>query len=740
MSETSTTPATEHSSQEEQLLAALQQYWGYSSFRPLQQDAAQSILSGQDTLVVLPTGAGKSLCFQAPAACLPGTAIVVSPLISLMKDQVDALQTCGLSAAVLNSTLTPAEQRETIAALRSGELKLLYVSPERLTQPEFLKLLESVNVSMFAIDEAHCVSQWGHDFRPHYRQLSLLRERFPKIGVHALTATATQRVRDDIQAQLHLRKPRVLVGSFDRPNLNYHVSRKGDLQERIEEILDRHQGESGIIYCITRADVERWADVLRENGHRARPYHAGLSDEVRQKNQEDFIRDKVDVIVATVAFGMGIDKSNVRFVIHAGMPQSLEHYQQESGRAGRDGLTSDCYLFFGGDDFRKWKQIFSNQSPEVHRVSSRSLQAISDFCEGIDCRHRLLVRHFGQDLEQDCGSFCDVCRDNRPVLPDSLVIAQKILSSVYRQEQRFGAEYTMLVLHGSKDARILQNGHDQLSTWGLLKNHDREQILGWIGQLIQQGFLVRTGDLNILELTDSGRELLKGRQTPRLLGMPAGTRKKAVSTKSDDPEAWAGVDRGLFELLREMRNDLAQERGVPSYLIVNDATLRALATSRPASTETLLLTPGIGQKKAEDFGERILELIQSYCATNDVPLEPAQGGRVAQHREAKPTGPAQAAFPLFASDVSINSVMDLLKKSRSTVLGYLSQYLETAPSPNLRNWVSAETEQEIRDAIEQVGSDRLKPIYFHLKEQVDYETIRLVVACLRNPSYRSEAG
>jgi len=724
----------------DRLLPALRQYWGYTEYRPLQQEAMQLILNGIDSVVVLPTGGGKSLCYQTPAICMEGTAVVVSPLISLMKDQVDAALGCGIPTALLNSTQSPAEQRATIGDLRDGRFKLLYVSPERLVQGEFLRLLESVRISFFAIDEAHCVSQWGHDFRPHYRQLKTLRERFPALGVHAFTATATEHVREDIQTQLNLRSPQVLVGSFDRPNLNYHIQRKGKMEQRLTEVLKRHQGESGIVYCITRAEVDKWSQALQFTGHRVRPYHAGLSDETRRKNQDAFIRDEVNVIVATVAFGMGIDKSNVRFVAHAGMPQSLEHYQQESGRAGRDGLTSDCYLFFGGDDLRKWQQIFSDQPPEVRRISLRSLHAMTDFCEGIDCRHRLIVRHFGQDLDHDCGSLCDVCRENRPEMPDAMVISQKILSSIFRQGQCFGADYTTRVLKGSLDQQILENRHDQLSTWGLLKQHDKGLILSWIGQLAQQGFLCRTGDQNVLQITEAGGDLLKGKAQPRLLGPAQGVGKKEAVSTQDDPQKWIGVDRGLFERLRQARTGIASERGVPSYLVFSDATLRALASQRPDSLDRLLLVPGIGQKKADDFGNIILRIIREYCDEHDLPLAPQTAGKAAPREPVTPTGPAMAAFPMFDGGVSVESVMDLLGKARTTVMGYLAQYLEVSPKANLSHWIDSELEQRVRDAIAIAGDERLKPIYVHLKEAVDYDTIRLVLAVHRNPNLKTDSS
>ncbi|REJ96317.1 MAG: ATP-dependent DNA helicase RecQ, partial [Planctomycetota bacterium] len=365
---------------------ALHEYWGYDSFRPLQEAAMRAVLAGRDSLVVLPTGGGKSLCYQAPAVCLDGTAIVVSPLISLMKDQVDALQACGIPAAFLNSTLTADEKWQVKSDLVEGRLKLLYVAPEGLSLAGLVDVLEDVNVSFFAIDEAHCVSMWGHDFRPHYRELSVLRDRFPNLGVHAYTATATQRVRDDIVTQLKLNRPETLVGSFDRPNLTYRVAPRSDLTRQVTEVLDRHPNESGIVYCITRKDVDALHAELSALGYKSAPYHAGMSDQQRQANQDAFIEDRVHTIVATIAFGMGINKPNVRCVVHAGMPKSLENYQQESGRAGRDGLEAECCLIHSGQDLRTWEFLISKQPEEGQQVALRSLQRMADYCAGVTCR------------------------------------------------------------------------------------------------------------------------------------------------------------------------------------------------------------------------------------------------------------------------------------------------------------------------------------------------------------------
>src|SRR5712691_1451270 len=494
------------------LREVLQRYWGYDGFLPLQERAMQCGLDGRDSLVVMPTGGGKSLCYQAPAMILPGLAVVVSPLISLMKDQVDALQTCGIPAAFINSSLTDSERRRVADEILGGRVKLLYMSPERLVQDRTIEFLKRQTVSLFAIDEAHCISEWGHYFRTEYRELKLLRPNFPNVGIHAYTATATERVRQDIAKSLGLREPDVVVGSFDRPNLIYKGDRGLGGMTQVREVLDRHARESGIIYCTTRKDVDNLHRELTARGLKSLPYHAGLPDDERRRSQEAFIEERVDIIVATVAFGMGIDKSNVRFVLHYGMPKSLENYQQESGRAGRDGLEAECCLLYSGQEFVRWRATLDELPPGPAREAAfRSLEAISKFCTGAVCRHRALVNYFGQDLPAEqaasCGA-CDVCLGQVDLVPDAMILGQKILSSVMRQEQRFGSDYTMLVLKGSKDQRILQNGHDRLSTYGLLASENQKAIRDWIEQLVGQGFLKKDGEFHDLKITPRGWELL----------------------------------------------------------------------------------------------------------------------------------------------------------------------------------------------------------------------------------------
>lgn len=601
------------------LLHALKQYWGYDRLRPLQREAMECVRQSRDSLVVLPTGGGKSLCFQAPAVCQKKLAIVVSPLISLMKDQVDTLIGCGVPAACVNSTQSPSERRDVARRIQSGQLRLLYVSPERLLTDRMLEFLSDVPLAFFAIDEGHCISSWGHDFRPEYRGLRLLRERFPDLAIHVYTATASQQVRDDMIQQLGLRDPCVLVGSFDRPNLTYRVQPRARLQKQLESVIERHKGESGVIYCISRAEVDRTAVALQEQGIRALPYHAGLEDEQRRRNQESFIEDRADVIVATVAFGMGIDKPDVRFVIHAGMPKSLENYQQESGRAGRDGLAADCWLFYSPGDILTWKSMINHDDPHAQQGALDSLYGIARFCSSVTCRHRAIVEYFGQTLEKETCGACDVCLGELNTVSDALTIGQKIISCVLRLRERYGADYTSLVLSGSEDQRIKQQGHEQLSTWGLLKTHDRRQVRDWIEQMVGQGLLAKVGEYGVLQTTDEGRMVLRGELVPRLLEPTRRDRRAGGATRRSDSQGddWSGVDRRLFETLRNLRRDEAQERAVPAYVVFGDATLRELARHRPRSLEEFRQIKGVGDKKCQDYGSLFLTAIEDYIRGAD---------------------------------------------------------------------------------------------------------------------------
>ena len=711
----------------------LRKYWGFDSFLPLQAEAMDCVLQGRDSVVVLPTGGGKSLCFQAPAMCLDGVAVVVSPLIALMKDQVDGLRNCGVPAAFANSTLSAAERRRVAEDVRAGRVRLLYLAPERLLTDGTLEFLTAARVSLVAIDEAHCISSWGHDFRPEYRGLGVLKDAFPNVGIHAYTATASEKVRQDIAQQLRLTDPEFLVGSFDRPNLTYKVQRRADRLKQICEVLDRHPGESGIIYAIARRDVDQTAAALAELGYRVLPYHAGMTGADRRRNQEAFVEEQVDTIIATVAFGMGIDKSNVRYVIHAGMPKSLEHYQQESGRAGRDGLEAECCLFYSGQDYGIWKRVVEDSEPGARDGALRSLSAMMSFCTGVECRHRAIVGYFGQQLAGDSCGACDVCLGQLDLVDDPLIVGQKILSCVLRLQQRFGGDYTAKVLHGSEEQRILQQGHNQLSTWGLLAEESLRAIRDWIEQLVSQDFLAKVGEYNVLNVTPEGRRLLRGEVTPRLL-RPAKTAKVTAAKAAAD--SWEGVDRGLFDELKRLRHETAAAQNVPAYIVFGDATLRDMARRRPSTSEGFRHVKGVGEKKLADHGQAFVERITAYCYANQVPMdvEPGPIAEAPQRPRRVKSGPSAAAtraFPFFRQGHSIQQVAEQMKRATSTVFGYLAEFIRhekiTDPSP----WVDAATVQRVAEAARRVGTERLKPIFETLGGQISYEQIRIVVLCLK---------
>jgi ATP-dependent DNA helicase RecQ len=594
----------------------LAKWWGFDQLRPLQSEAIHAALDGRDSLVVMPTGGGKSLCYQLPPLVGESTDVVVSPLVALMKDQVDALEAIGYPAAAIHSGLSQDERLQVRDRLAAGELRLLFTAPERLVNTGLLDLLAQVGVKRFSIDEAHCISQWGHDFRPEYRQLALLRDRFPMASLHAFTATATPRVRDDIAAQLQLRSPDVLVGTFDRPNLCYRVVPRTDRIQQTLEILGRHAGEASIVYCISRKETERLAARLAAEGILARPYHAGLDPKERHKTQEAFARETIDVVVATVAFGMGIDRSDVRLVLHTSLPKSLEAYQQETGRAGRDGLAAECVLLYSSADVFSWESLVRKSAEEAELEpdelarlvagQTEHLHSMRRYAQAARCRHAALSEYFGQSYGTDPCGACDVCLGETESLPDGTVTAQKIISCVARVGERFGVRHVCEVLRGAKTEGIQRHGHDRLSTFGLLATLDQRAAENLTHQLLDQGLLARSaGDRPVVMLNDRSWEVLRGSRAVVLLEPRVG-RAKAAKADVDD---WKDVDRDLFERLRKWRRRVADGRGKPAWTIFDDKSLRAIAREKPSSPAALLRVKGIGEKRLADFGAAILDLV-----------------------------------------------------------------------------------------------------------------------------------
>jgi ATP-dependent DNA helicase RecQ len=596
----------------------LARWWGFDRLRPLQSEAIRAALDGRDSLVVMPTGGGKSLCYQLPPLVGESTDVVLSPLVALMKDQVDALEAIGYPAAAIHGGMSQEERSAVRDRLAAGELRLLFAAPERLVNTGLLDLLARVGVKRFAIDEAHCISQWGHDFRPEYRQLALLRDRFPSASIHAFTATATPRVRDDIARQLALRDPAVLVGTFDRPNLVYRVVPRTDRIAQTLAILGRHRGEASIVYCISRKETERLAARLAAEGILARAYHAGLDARERHRTQEAFARETIDVVVATVAFGMGIDRSDVRLVLHTSLPKSLEAYQQETGRAGRDGLAAECVLLYSSADVFSWESLVrksaaeSDLDPDEQEALVASqvehLHAMRRYAQAARCRHAALSEYFGQAYPGETCGACDVCLGETESLADSTVTAQKIISCVARVQERFGVRHVCEVLRGAKTEGIQRHGHDRLSTFGLLVNLDQRAAENLVHQLLDQELLSRSaGDRPVVMLNERSWEVLRGSRQVVLLE-PQTSRTKVKTTKADADD-WEGVDRELFERLRRWRRRIADERGKPAWTILDDKALRAIARERPDSPAALLRCRGIGEKRLADFGAEILDLV-----------------------------------------------------------------------------------------------------------------------------------
>ncbi len=592
--------------------AILSSIFGYTDFRPYQQEVIETLVDGRDAFVLMPTGGGKSLCYQIPSLLRPGTGVVISPLISLMKDQVDALCANGVRAACYNSSLGAKQARQTLTQLHAGELDLLYVAPERLMNDAFMERLAQIDLALFAIDEAHCISQWGHDFRPEYIRLGQLRQHFPNVPLIALTATADPQTRDDIVDQLALQHAKSVAAGFDRPNIRYSVVDKLKPFEQLREFLSSRSGEAGIVYALSRKRTEDVADRLSAAGVRAAAYHAGLSAGQRQKVQDAFLRDDLQVVVATVAFGMGIDKPNVRFVVHYDLPKNIESYYQETGRAGRDGLPAEALLLFGYGDIAIARGLIEkSRNMDQVRIELHKLNAMVGFAEPLTCRRRVLLGYFGESLEEDCGN-CDICLDP-PQRYDATEDARKILSCVYRVGQRFGAGHVIDVLRGSQNQRILTLGHDRLSTYGIGAETSQEAWGSLVRQLVHLGYLKQDiANYSVLKLTEAARPLLRGEQELDLVAprVKAKAVKKKVRRKLEDLD----YDQDLFDALRERRKELATAAGVPPFIIFGDQSLAEMAAFRPVDLETMREINGVGELKLKRYGEEFLAVINGFTS------------------------------------------------------------------------------------------------------------------------------
>ena len=602
------------------MLQTLKTYFGYDSFRPLQEEIIRHILDGNDALVLMPTGGGKSICYQLPALLREGTAVVVSPLISLMKDQVEALCANGISAGALNSSNDETENAALRRACMEGRLKLLYISPEKLLA-EANYLLRDMHISLFAIDEAHCISQWGHDFRPEYAQMGILHQQFPNVPIIALTATADKITREDIIRQLHLNHPRTFISSFDRPNLSLTVKRGYQQKEKSKTILDfiaRHPGESGIIYCMSRSKTESVAQMLQKQGIRTAVYHAGLSPSLRDEAQDDFINDRVQVVCATIAFGMGIDKSNVRWVIHYNLPKSIESFYQEIGRAGRDGLPSDTLLFYSLADLILLTK-FATESGQQN-INLEKLQRMQQYAESDICRRRILLSYFGEIADHDCGN-CDVCK-NPPERFDGTVIVQKALSAIVRTDQQIGTGVLVDILRGNMSPEVVGKGYQQLKTFAAGRDVPARDWHDYLLQMLQLGYFeIAYNENNHLKITSAGSDVLFGRATARLVVIrreeanetKRGRKRKATVPAQELPLGLPNTENeALFEALRKLRKRLADEEALPAYIVLSDKVLHLLSTSRPTNLEEFGNISGIGEHKKKKYGKEFINLIRKY--------------------------------------------------------------------------------------------------------------------------------
>jgi ATP-dependent DNA helicase RecQ len=711
----------------------LKKTFGYDEFRPFQQTVIENVLAGRDTLGVMPTGGGKSLCYQIPALMLPGLTVVVSPLIALMKDQVEQIRAAGVPAVFLNSTLDYDAYRENMDAVRAGEVRLLYVAPETLLTPRLFALLDAVQVSLLTIDEAHCISEWGHDFRPEYRQLVDVRKRYPKAVCLALTATATTRVRADIKTTLGFAQSNEFVASFDRPNLYIEVEPKVDGLRQTLSFLARRKEQSGIIYCFSRKQVDELAASLTRHGFSARPYHAGLDDAVRKANQEAFVRDDAQIIVATIAFGMGINKPNVRFIIHHDLPKSIENYYQEIGRAGRDGLPAHCLLLYSYSDVAKQRYFIDQKEGDERRVAVQHLDAIVRYAEDDHaCRRKPLLAYFGEDYAAEKCASCDNCTAEAPVFSDITLPAQKFLSCVVRSGQRFGVGHIIDILRGSKNERLLRLEHDKLSTYGIGADLSEKQWQHLARQLIQMGYLSQDGEYRTLSLTPMASAALSKRSPISGQALEKDLPERKREEKPATPQL--ETNNALLSLLRNRRKEMADEAGVPPYVIFSDRTLMEMAAYYPQSAESLLAISGVGQVKLRRFGEDFLEVIRAYCQKHNLVEKPKPGaaGEEVQAEKSDSGRRYVQVGEAYQSGEIIAALAERYQVTVGTVVDNLARYAESGRALRCGDDLlalapaSPDEQEAAFAAFAELGTAFLKPVFERLDGRLEYDALKLL--------------
>lgn len=714
--------------------AALKKYFGYDQFRPMQAEIIERVYQGKDALVLMPTGGGKSVCFQIPALTMEGACIVVSPLIALMKDQVEGLRANGVRAAFLNSSLGGTETRQTEDDFFNGRIDLLYVSPEKVVSQNFLPLLQRAKISLFAIDEAHCISAWGHDFRPEYAQLRFLKQQFPAIPMIALTATADKVTRRDIIEQLALQDPETFIASFDRPNISLEV-RPG--QKRIEQILNfikQRPGQSGIVYCLSRKSTEELAVKLMGKGIRAACYHAGMSDSDRSRIQEDFINDKTPVICATVAFGMGIDKSNVRWVIHYNLPKNIESYYQEIGRGGRDGAKADALLFYSYGDVAVLQDIISKNESENTEIQLAKLDRMKQYAEALACRRRILLSYFSEDLSQNCGN-CDVC-SNPPQFFDGTVIAQKALSAVYRMREESGIGILIDVLRGSGKKEIFEKGYQDLKTYGAGRDIGYGEWQHYLHQLINLGYIELVPDRHhVACLTAaSHRVLFEGEKVALVRMATVRERMEAEQVKVKVTKERQRSRGELFEELRQLRLRLSQKQGIPPYLVFSDATLEEMAAAIPRDEWDLQDISGVGEKKMQQFGVEFLKVINDYARRTGMPEKPAVVRTPPPVKTSKPksTATMQVTLEFFQEGANPELIARERNLTVGTIYEHLAQLLESGEDIPILKLATSQEIQQVKSALRGLDDPpyRLKPIYDACGGQIRTELIRMILAHL----------